>query len=86
VHGSLRCNLVPALVEACVAGLGCGVFMSYQVDALLQAGQLKVVLSGFEPPPRPVSLLVPHARLLPARTRAFVDWMSRDLRGFSGQA
>ena len=86
VHGSLRCNLVPAVVDACVAGLGCGVFMSYQVDAQLRAGALRVVLAGFEPPPRPVSLLVPHARLLPARTRAFVDAMVRELRGFKGQA
>jgi DNA-binding transcriptional LysR family regulator len=86
VHGSLRCNHVPAAVDACVAGLGCGVFMSYQVDALLKAGKLKVVLDGFEPPPRPVSLLVPQARLLPARTRAFIDWMLRELRGFKGQA
>jgi DNA-binding transcriptional LysR family regulator len=86
VHGSLRCNHVPAAVDACAAGLGCGVFMSYQVDALVKAGRLKVVLSGFEPPARPVSLLVPHARLLPARTRAFIDWMLRELRGFKGQA
>lgn len=86
VHGSLRCNHVPAVVDACVTGLGCGVFMSYQVDALLKADKLKVVLAGFEPPPRPVSLLVPQARMLPARTRAFVDWMLRELRGFKGQA
>lgn len=85
VHGSLRCNHVPAVVDACVAGLGCGVLMSYQVDALVTAGKLKVVLARFEPPPRPVSLLVPHARMLPARTRAFVDWMLRELRGFRGQ-
>jgi len=86
VHGSLRCNHLPAVVDACVAGLGCGVFMSYQVDALLKAGKLKTVLDGFEPPPRPVSLLVPQARMLPARTRAFIDWMLRELRGFKGQA
>ncbi|HET7525251.1 MAG TPA: LysR family transcriptional regulator [Burkholderiaceae bacterium] len=86
VRGSLRCNHVPAVVDACVAGLGCGVFMSYQVDALLKAGKLKAVLEAFEPPPRPVSLLVPQARMLPARTRAFIDWMLRELRGFKGQA
>ena len=82
VHGSLRCNHVAALVDACAAGLGCGVFMSYQVDALVQQGALKIVLDAFEPPPRPLSLLLPQARLLPARTRAFVDWMLRELRGF----
>jgi len=33
-----------------------------------------------------VSVVYPHARLLPARTRAFIDWMLRELRGFKGQA
>jgi hypothetical protein len=28
-----------------------------------------------------VSLVVPQARLLPARTRVFIDWMLRELRG-----
>jgi DNA-binding transcriptional LysR family regulator len=86
VHGSLRCNHVAAVVDACVAGLGCGLFMSYQVDALLKGGKLKVALERYEPPPRPVSLLLPQARMLPARTRAFIDWMLRELRGFKGHA
>jgi len=28
---------------------------------------------------------VPQARLLPARTRAFIDWMLRELRDFKGR-
>ena len=86
VHGSLRCNHIQAVVDACVAGLGCGVFMSYQVASLVEQGRLKIVLEAFEPPPRPVSLVVPQARLLPARTRVFIDWMLRELRGFKGRA
>ena len=86
VRGSLRCNHVQAAVDACVAGLGCGLFMSYQVAALVEQRRLKIVLEAFEPPPRPVSLVVPQARLLPARTRAFIDWMLRDLRDFKGRA
>jgi DNA-binding transcriptional LysR family regulator len=86
VQGSLRCNHVAAAIDACVAGLGCGVFMSYQVGALVQQGHLKVLLEAFEPAPRPVSVVVPQARLLPARTRVFVDWMRRELRGFRGRA
>lgn len=85
VHGALRCNHVQAVIDACVAGLGCGVFMSYQVASLVEQGQLKVVLDAFEPPPRPVNLVVPQARLLPARTRVFIDWMLRDLRHFKGR-
>ena len=86
VHGSLRCNHVQAVIDACVAGLGCGMFMSYQVANEVEQRRLKVVLDAFEPPPRPVSLVVPQARLLPARTRVFIDWMMRELRGFKGRA
>jgi len=86
VRGSLRCNHVQAAIDACVAGLGCGLFMSYQVASLVEQRQLKIVLDAFEPPPRPVSLVVPQARLLPARTRLFIDWMVRELREFKGRA
>lgn len=86
VRGALRCNHVQAVIDACVAGLGCGLFMSYQVAALVEQGRLRIVLDAFEPPPRPVSLVVPQARLLPARTRVFIDWMLRELRGFKGRA
>jgi DNA-binding transcriptional LysR family regulator len=37
------------------------------------------VLEKFEPEPLPVSLVYPHARLLSARVRAFVDWTSAQL-------
>jgi DNA-binding transcriptional LysR family regulator len=86
VHGSLRCNHVQAVIDACVAGMGCGMFMSYQVAEQVEQGQLRIVLDAFEPPPRPVNLVVPQARLLPARTRVFIDWMLRELRGFKGRA
>jgi DNA-binding transcriptional LysR family regulator len=85
VRGSLRCNHVQAAVDACVGGLGCGLFMSYQVAALVEQRRLRIVLDAFEPPPRPVSLVVPQARLLPARTRVFIDSMLRDLRDFKGR-
>jgi DNA-binding transcriptional LysR family regulator len=40
------------------------------------------VLEKFEPPPRPISVVYPHARLLPARTKVFIEWMKRELRDF----
>jgi DNA-binding transcriptional LysR family regulator len=83
VHGNLRCNHIAAAVDACVAGLGCGAFMSYQVDRLVGDGKLKVVLDAFEPPPQPIHIVVPQARLLPARTRVFINWMLRELSGFN---
>jgi DNA-binding transcriptional LysR family regulator len=44
-------------------------------------GRLKLVLEDYEPPPRPVSVIYPNARLLPARTRAFIDWMKSEFNG-----
>jgi DNA-binding transcriptional LysR family regulator len=60
--------------------MGCGMFISYQVADFVRDGRLQVVLEAFEPPPRPISLVYPHARLLPARTRVFIEWMKRELR------
>jgi DNA-binding transcriptional LysR family regulator len=66
-------------VDACAAGLGFGMFISYQVAREVRERRLKIVLAGFEPPTKPISIVYPHARLLPARTRVFVDWMKREL-------
>jgi DNA-binding transcriptional LysR family regulator len=40
------------------------------------------VLDAFEQAPRPVSVVYPHARLLPARTRAFIDWIRKEVTAF----
>jgi len=79
VSGDLECNEVAPLVAACVDGAGFGLFMSYQVAEPVSAKRLKIVLPAFEPPPRPVQLVYPHARLLPARVKALVEWLKVDL-------
>ncbi len=80
LSGDLTCNLTMPLVDACVAGRAFGAFMSYQVAAELRAGALRVVLADFELPPKPITIVYPSARLLPPRTRAFVDWIKDGLR------
>jgi DNA-binding transcriptional LysR family regulator len=82
VNGNLCINHVAPLVDACVAGVGVGTFMSYQVAAQLARSELKIVLERFEPPPQPIHVVYPEARLLPARARVFIDWIARELRGF----
>ena len=82
VRGNLRVNHVAPLVDACAGGLGFGLFMSYQVAAHLERGALRIVLADFEPRPLPIHVVYPQARLLPARTRLFIDWMKRELKGF----
>lgn len=71
VTGNLSFNHVAPAVDACVAGAGLGMFISYQVARFLRSGELRLVLEPFEPPRRPVQVVYPHRRL-PVRTRAFV--------------
>ncbi|HMI90432.1 MAG TPA: LysR family transcriptional regulator [Polyangiales bacterium] len=82
VGGNLRINHVAPLVDACAAGIGFGVFMSYQVADQLARNTLRIVLDRFEPPAQPIHVVYPQARLLPARARLFIDWIRRELRGF----
>lgn len=79
VAGSFACNQATAAVEACAAGLGFGCFLSYQVEPLVRAGRLSIVLEDFEPPPIPVSLVYPEARLISTRLRALLDWLREAL-------
>lgn len=82
--GNLEFNHIAPATDACVAGAGFGMFMSYQVASLVAAGRLALVLEGFEPPPRPVSIVYPHARGLPMRTRLFIDWLRQALADRAG--
>ncbi|MDM0106898.1 LysR family transcriptional regulator [Variovorax sp. J22R24] len=82
-RGNLEFNHIAPAVEACAAGIGFGMFFSYQVMPFVRQGRLVIVLDEFELPPRPVSVIYPHARLLPARTRAFIDWMKSEFAGLS---
>ncbi|MGE0349493.1 LysR family transcriptional regulator [Hydrogenophaga sp.] len=82
VNGNLEFNHIAPAVQACAAHAGFGQFLSYQVAPLLQAGALQIVLDHFEDAPRPIHVVYPHARLLPARTRAFIDFIRQELKGF----
>lgn len=80
VRGGFGCNQASAALEACAEGLGFGYFLCYQVEPLVAAGRLRVVLRDFETAPVPVSLLYPEARLVSTRLRALLDWMRERLR------
>jgi len=79
VDGPIAFNHAGAALQACEDGAGLGQFFSYQVGEALRARRLRVVLEDFQPPPQPVSIVYPHARLLPARTRAFIEAAQREL-------
>ncbi|MES2192032.1 MAG: LysR family transcriptional regulator [Pseudomonadota bacterium] len=83
VTGNLEFNNAAPAVEACVAGAGFGMFISYQAAPFIKQKKLVTVLEEFEPPKRPVSVVYPHARLLPSRTKKFIDWMKDELSTIS---
>lgn len=86
VSGNLEFNHVWPTVQACAEGAGFGMFLSYQVAPLVAAGKLRIVLEDFELPPRPISIVYPHARLLPARTRVFIDYLRDEITQFRRDA
>jgi DNA-binding transcriptional LysR family regulator len=86
IAGKLDFNHVKPAVDACADGAGFGHFFSYQVAPLVAEKKLKIVLDKFEPAPRPINVVYPHARLLPARTRVFIDWIARELQEFRRSA
>jgi DNA-binding transcriptional LysR family regulator len=78
-HGNFICNQAAAAAEACADGLGFGMFLSYQVEPLVRAKRLEVVLADFEPAALPVSLVYPGTRLVSTRHRVLLDWLKQTL-------
>lgn len=83
VSGNLEFNQIAPIADACKAGLGFGMFISYQIAHALEKNQLQSVLESYEPPPRPINIVYPHAKLLPARTRLFIEWIKQELKDLS---
>jgi DNA-binding transcriptional LysR family regulator len=72
-------NNMDATITHCVAGLGVGVFLSYQVKNLIQQGKLVEVLQEFRTQGLPVSMLYPKAKRHLARTSFFIDYAKESL-------
>ena len=80
VRPRLTVTEAEAAVSSAVAGHGLTRVLSYQAERELHRGRLKLVLERFEPPPLPVHVIYPEARLSAAKTRAFVDFVVPRLR------
>ena len=74
VHERLSLTTAEAAVDAAVAGLGVTRVLSYQAAQAVAASTLRIVLADFEPARVPVHLLRAEHGLLPAKTRAFLDF------------
>jgi DNA-binding transcriptional LysR family regulator len=80
VAAFLATNQIDVALDACIAGLGVGQFLCYQVQAALDRGELRRVLGESEPAPLPIHVVYPHGRLPSSSLRAFVDWTVPQLR------
>jgi DNA-binding transcriptional LysR family regulator len=69
----ITCDDIDSSLNACIDGLGLGMFLSYQVAPYRKSRQLKYVLEEFEPEPIPVNIVYPRSNLVPNRVREFVD-------------
>ncbi|MDB5414740.1 MAG: transcriptional regulator, LysR family [Rubritepida sp.] len=76
-----RIPIVPRLftnsadAALCAAEMDGGLTMLllYQAIEAVRAGRLRMVLEDYEPPPRPIQIVRPAARLLSAKLRAFIE-------------
>ena len=80
VRSRLQVNTAEAAIDAAIAGLGLTKVLSYQADAAVRAGTLRVLLEPFEPPPWPVSLVHAGQGRLPVKLRAFLDFAAPRLK------
>jgi DNA-binding transcriptional LysR family regulator len=80
VSGRFVANNVRCLRELAVGGLGITPIDPTVAAPLVAEGALVPVLPGWAPPPAAVQALLP-SRLVPARTRVFLDEFHEHLRG-----
>lgn len=73
--GNLRLNDDEALSAAVLGGLGVALLPTFIVGRDLQAGRLRAVLSGYVPAERHIYAAWLPTRHLPAKVRAFVDFL-----------
>ncbi len=79
VRGRFAASASDACNEAVAIGLGVGQAHLWQVRPLLDLGQAELILTEFELPPVPVSVIWPAGAALPARTRLLIDFLTARL-------
>src|SRR5262245_25528749 len=80
VSPRLNVNSAEVAVAAALDGRGFTRVLSYMIAPEVRAGRLKIVLTSFEPPRIPVSLVYREGRKAAAKVRAFVDFAGGRLR------
>jgi DNA-binding transcriptional LysR family regulator len=76
---TLEVNDAVVALRAAERGFGITIAVSYMVADALAAGTLVLVLEPFLPPPIPVQLVIPEARVISAKVRSFLDFAAQRL-------
>lgn len=80
INTVLASNDVASVLDACMAGLGLGMFLSYMVRQPISDGRLRYVLERFATGPTPVQIVHVPSRLVSCNVRTFVDECAEELR------
>lgn len=83
VRGRWQINWSEAAIEASIAGAGFVQFYNFVVGNAISQGLLVPVLEDYAPPGVPITILYAQKQYLPAKVRAFVEFMKilmQDLR------
>ena len=87
VKPRLIVNTAEAAIDAARGGLGIARVLSYQADAALADGSLRLVLKDYEPEVLPVHILHREDRLPQAKVQSFIAFAAPRLRAaLSGRA
>lgn len=79
VSGRVSSNSVEAAFQMTLAGFGIGNLPSLLVDEPVRDGRLEILLEEFRPEASPIYAIYPHRTHVPAKVRAFIDFLAREL-------
>ncbi|BAL26982.1 LysR family transcriptional regulator [Azoarcus sp. KH32C] len=81
IHGNLVANNAEVLKECAIQGMGITLLPDFVVQDALADGRLRQVLAHCHPEPFGLHAVRPSSRMVPARVRLFIDYMSEALGG-----
>jgi LysR family transcriptional regulator, regulator for bpeEF and oprC len=74
--GKIRSNDAEHIRAGVRAGLGIGHNVSWLYARELASGELRRLLTGYEPDPLPIHAVCPEGRHIPNRVRVFIDFLA----------
>jgi DNA-binding transcriptional LysR family regulator len=80
VNGNLRANNSAAIRQAVLSGLGIAVSPNWLFVDILDQGELKVVLKGYQPTLLPIHAIYPRGRFRSAKVHCFIDFLAAEFK------